>query len=60
VTFTAFRISQTDGKISGAIADATLDELTPGDIVIKAAFSSVQRQGRARGHGRGEDPHADK
>jgi len=40
-SFKAFRISQTDGKISGAIVEATLDELTPGDVVIKAAYSSV-------------------
>lgn len=39
--FKAFRISQTDNTISGAIVDATLDELTPGDVVIKAAYSSV-------------------
>ena len=39
--FKAFRISQTDGKTSGAVVDATLDELTPGDVVIKAAYSSV-------------------
>ena len=41
MTFKAFRISQTDGKTSGAVVDATLDELTPGDVVIKAAYSSV-------------------
>jgi NADPH2:quinone reductase len=44
-SFKAFRISQTDGQISGAIVDATLDELTPqGDVanvVIRAAYSSV-------------------
>jgi NADPH2:quinone reductase len=39
--FKAFRISQTDSRISGAIVDATLDELTPGEVVIKAAYSSV-------------------
>jgi len=39
--FKAFRISQTDGKVSGAVVDATIDELTPGDVVIKAAYSSV-------------------
>jgi NADPH2:quinone reductase len=41
VTFKAFRISQAGDKISGAVVDATLDELTPGDVVIKAAYSSV-------------------
>jgi NADPH2:quinone reductase len=41
VTFHAFRISQVDTKISGAIVEATLDQLTPGDVVIKAEYSSV-------------------
>ena len=39
--FKAFRISQTDGKISGAVVDATLDELSAGEVVIKAQYSSV-------------------
>ena len=41
MTFHAFRISQADTKVAGAIVDATLDELTPGDVVIKAEYSSV-------------------
>ena len=40
-TFRAFRITNTDGRIGGSIIDATLDELTPGDVVIKAEYSSV-------------------
>ena len=40
-SFKAFRISNTDGKISGSVVAATLDELTPGDVVIDAAYSSV-------------------
>jgi NADPH2:quinone reductase len=40
-TFRAFRITNQDGKISGAVVDANLDELTPGDVVIKAEYSSV-------------------
>ena len=39
--FKAFRISQTGDRISGAVVDTTLDDLTPGDVVIKAAYSSV-------------------
>jgi NADPH2:quinone reductase len=39
--FKAFRISQDADTISGAVVDTTLDELTPGDVVIKAAYSSV-------------------
>ena len=40
-TFRAYRIFSDAGTIHGRIVDATLDELTPGDVVIKAAYSSV-------------------
>ena len=40
-SFKAFRISEADNRISGAVVDATLDELSPGEVVIKAAYSSV-------------------
>jgi NADPH2:quinone reductase len=43
-SFKAFRISQAGNTISGAVVDATLDELSAGDgahVVIKAAHSSV-------------------
>jgi NADPH2:quinone reductase len=39
--FKAFRIRNADGKVSGSIVDATLDELTPGEVVIRAEYSSV-------------------
>jgi NADPH2:quinone reductase len=39
--FKAFRISDAGGRISGAIVDATLDELSAGDVVIEAVYSSV-------------------
>ena len=40
-TFRAFRIFNDDGKIHGRIVDARLAELTPGDVVIRASYSSV-------------------
>jgi acrylyl-CoA reductase (NADPH) len=40
-TFKAFRIADSGGTVSGAIVDTTLDELTPGEVVIAAAYSSV-------------------
>src|SRR4030095_12665654 len=40
-SFKAFRITNIEGKISAAIVDTSLDELTPGDLVIKAEYSSV-------------------
>jgi acrylyl-CoA reductase (NADPH) len=40
-TFKAYRIFDDDGKIHGAVVDITLDELPAGDVLIKAAYSSV-------------------
>jgi acrylyl-CoA reductase (NADPH) len=40
-SFPAFRITNDAGKVSGSIVEATLDELTPGEVVIKAEYSSV-------------------
>jgi acrylyl-CoA reductase (NADPH) len=40
-TFAAFRVFNDDGKVEGRVVEATLDELSAGDVVIKAAFSSV-------------------
>ena len=39
--FRAFRIFNDEGKVHGRVVETTLDELTPGDVVIKAAYSSV-------------------
>ena len=40
-SFKAFRIFNDEGRIAGRVVDSTLDELTPGDVVIRAAYSSV-------------------
>jgi acrylyl-CoA reductase (NADPH) len=39
--FQAYRIADANGKVSGTVVDTTLDELTAGDVVIRAAYSSV-------------------
>ena len=39
--FDAYRIFDENGKIAARLVRATLDELTPGEVVIKAAYSSV-------------------
>jgi len=39
--FKAFRISDTGSSTAGAIVDTTLDELSAGDVVIAATYSSV-------------------
>jgi NADPH2:quinone reductase len=40
-TFAAFRVFDDNGVVQGRVVEATLDELSPGDVVIKAAWSSV-------------------
>ncbi len=39
--FRVYRIYKDDSGISGRIEASTLDELSPGEVVIKAAYSSV-------------------
>ena len=40
-SFKAFRIVNDQGTIHGRLVTVALDELTPGDVVIRAAYSSV-------------------
>ena len=40
-TFKAFRVFDEGGTVQGRVVEATLDELSAGDVVIKAAYSSV-------------------
>jgi NADPH2:quinone reductase len=40
-TFRAFRAFEDNGRVQGRVVDVTLDELNAGDIVIRAAYSSV-------------------
>jgi NADPH2:quinone reductase len=39
--FKAFRIVNDEGKIRGSVVDTTLDDLSEGNLVIEAAYSSV-------------------
>src|SRR5438093_7699379 len=39
--FNAFRVFDEGGKTRGVLVQASIDELSPGDVVIKAACSSV-------------------
>jgi len=39
--FRAYRIYNEDGKVQARLVEAALDELDPGEVVIKTAFSSV-------------------
>src|SRR5262245_23108905 len=40
-TFRAFRIVNQDGKIHGSVVAASLDELTAGEVLMNASYSSV-------------------
>ena len=40
-SFRAFRIVNEDGKIHGSLVNATRAELSNGDVLIKASYSSV-------------------
>lgn len=39
--FAAFRVFNDNGRISGRVTEMTLEELSPGDVVIRARYSSV-------------------
>lgn len=40
-TFKAFRIYNENDQVAGRVADMKLDELSPGEVVFKTAYSSV-------------------
>lgn len=40
-TLKAYRIFEEDGKVASRYVDMQLDELDPGDVVVKVAYSSV-------------------
>src|SRR6187397_1235343 len=40
-TFKAFRIHETDGKVAGRFEELTLDQLSPGEVVIDVQYSDI-------------------
>src|SRR5215213_3369393 len=52
--FRAFRIHNENDKVRGAIVDATLDELSAGEVLIRAAYSSVNFKDALAGSGTGK------
>src|SRR5678816_3682194 len=52
--FRAFRISNVDKTVRGALVQATLDELSPGEVLIRAVFSSVNYKDALAGTGTGK------
>lgn len=51
--FRAFRIHSDDGRIAGRIDEITLDDLAPGEIVFRTAYSSVNYKDALAGTGTG-------
>ena len=39
--FKAFRLSEVDKKIKAEFVDCTLDDLDPGEVVVRVAYSDV-------------------
>jgi acrylyl-CoA reductase (NADPH) len=54
MSFKAFRIVNNDSTVRGTLVDATLDELSPGDVLIRAVFSSVNYKDALAGTGTGK------
>jgi NADPH2:quinone reductase len=52
--FRAFRIHNDNNAVHGAVVETSLDELSPGDVVIRAAFSSVNYKDALAGTGTGK------
>src|SRR3970282_8363 len=53
-SFDAFRIFEENKKVQGRIVRATIDELGPGDVVIRAAYSSVNYKDALAGDSAGQ------
>ena len=52
-SFKAFRIHEDGGKIAGRVVDMKRDELSPGEVVFKTAYSSVNYKDALAGTGTG-------
>jgi putative YhdH/YhfP family quinone oxidoreductase len=53
-SFRAFRIHSDGAAYRGGVEDVTLDDLAPGEVVIKTAYSSVNYKDALAGTGKGK------
>ena len=51
--FRAYRLSEADKKISAEFVDVTLDELDPGEVVVRVAYSDVNYKDALAATGQG-------
>ncbi len=52
--FKAFRLEEADKKIRAGFVDMTLDELDPGDVVVRVAYSDVNYKDALAATGKGK------
>ena len=52
-TFKAFRIDSKNGRIHAGFENITLDDLTPGDVVIKSVYSGINYKDALAATGKG-------
>jgi len=52
--FKAFRIQVSDGKVSAGIESITLNDLSPGDVLIKSVYSSINYKDALAATGSGQ------
>lgn len=52
--FRAFRIHNEDGTVRAGVEAVLLDDLSPGDVVLRAAYSSVNYKDALAGTGKGK------
>ncbi|HEX5476661.1 MAG TPA: oxidoreductase [Burkholderiales bacterium] len=51
--FKAYRLTEADRKVSAQFVECTLDELDPGDVVVRVAYSDVNYKDALAATGRG-------
>src|SRR5688572_22976924 len=52
--FKAYRLTEVDKKIRAEFVDMTLDELDPGDVVVRVAYSDVNYKDALAATGKGK------
>jgi NADPH2:quinone reductase len=53
-SFNAYRIFNDNNRVQGRLVELTIDDLSPGDVVIKTAYSSVNYKDALAGTGAGK------
>ena len=54
--FKAYRLSEVEKKIRAEFVECTLDELDPGEVVVRVAYSDVNYKDALAATGKGRHP----